>query len=81
MKFLILLEIDNNGTVDLINNWIVGWRTRHVETGQLLLCEMKWQGGVQMIYISGYHNEVYFFTKNLPGPLFEKQILKFNDEE
>ena len=27
-----LLDIDNSGTVDLLNNWSVGVRTRHIET-------------------------------------------------
>ena len=27
-----LLDISNKGTVDLINNWLVGGRTRHVDT-------------------------------------------------
>ena len=27
-----LLEIDNRGTVDLVNNWSVGVRKRHIKT-------------------------------------------------
>ena len=27
-----LLEIDNSGTVDLVKNWSVAVRTRHIET-------------------------------------------------
>ena len=27
-----ILEIDNRGTVDLVNNWSVGVRVRHIET-------------------------------------------------
>ena len=27
-----LLDIDNRGTMDLVNNWSVGVRTRHIET-------------------------------------------------
>jgi len=32
VKLPMILEIDNKGTVNLINNWSVGGRTRHVET-------------------------------------------------
>ena len=38
-----LIEIDNKGTVDLINNWNMGVLTRHLETHQFFLCEMKYQ--------------------------------------
>ena len=37
VKLSIILEVDNKGTVDLINNWSVGGKTRHVETCQLFL--------------------------------------------
>ena len=30
VKFPMFLEVDNKGIVDLINNWSVGGRTRHV---------------------------------------------------
>ena len=60
-----LLEIGNKGTVDLINSWIVGGRTRHVETRQLCLREMKEQGIFQVSWISGDDNEVEFVHQEL----------------
>ena len=30
VKFPMFLEVDNKGIVDLINNWSVGGKTRHV---------------------------------------------------
>lgn len=78
MKLPMLLEIDNKGTVDLINNWSVGVRTRHVETRQLFLREMKEKGIFKIKWMSGNDNEVDLFTKNLPGPLFEKHRVMFN---
>ena len=36
VEFPILLEIDNNGSVDLANNWIVEGRTRYGETRNFL---------------------------------------------
>ncbi len=31
VKFLMILEMDNKGAVDLANNWSIGGRTRHVD--------------------------------------------------
>jgi len=39
-----ILEVDNKGAVDLINNYSVGGRTRHMETRQYYLRELKEQG-------------------------------------
>ena len=44
VKLPIILEVDDKGTVDLINNWSVGGRTRHVETRQLFLRGIKDKG-------------------------------------
>ena len=75
------LEIDNKGAVDLINNWSVGGRTRHVETRQLFLRGLKEQGIFQITWVSGDDNEADLFTKNLPGPLFNKHRVMFNGEQ
>ena len=32
VKFPMILEVDNKGAVDLVNNWGLEVRTRHVET-------------------------------------------------
>ena len=34
---LMLLELDNQGTVDLVNNYSVGGQNRHMETRQYYL--------------------------------------------
>ena len=70
VKLPMLLEIDNKGTVDLINNWSVGGITRHVETRKLFLREIKDQGIFQVSWIIDDDNEVDLFTKNLPGSLY-----------
>ena len=74
VKLLIILEVDNKGTVDLINSWSVGGRTRHVDTRQLFLSGMKDQGVLQVKWVKGEENEVDMFTKNLLGPLFENIV-------
>jgi hypothetical protein len=76
-----VLEIDNKGTVDLINNWSVGGRTRHVETRQLFLRGLKEQGIFIVRWIAGAENEVDLFTKNLPSKLFGKHRVKYNGED
>ena len=72
VKLRMILEVDNKGTVDLINNCSVGGRTRHVETRQLFLRGIKEQGVFQVKWLKGDENEVDLFTKFFPGPLFEK---------
>ena len=78
VKLSIILEVDNKGTVDFINNWSVVGRTKHVDTRQLFLCGMKEQGVFQVKWVKGDENEVDLFTKNLPGHLFEKYCVIFN---
>ena len=41
VKFPMKLEVDKKETFNLINNWSVGGRIRHVETLQLFLRELK----------------------------------------
>jgi hypothetical protein len=41
VKFLMILELDNKGAVDLANNWNIGGRTRHVDVRQCFLRELK----------------------------------------
>ena len=56
VKLPIILEVDNKGTVDLINNWSVGVITIHVETRQLFLRRMKEQGVFQVKWVKGKEN-------------------------
>ena len=76
-----MIDIDNKITFDLINNCIVGGRTRHSETLKLFLRKMKEQEFSQVVWISGDENEINLFTKNLPGSFFEKHNVNFNSEE
>ena len=78
VKFPMILQLDNKGAVDLVNNWSVEVRTRHVETRQVCLRIMKEQGVFQVKWVKGDGNEVDMFTNNFPGPLFEKHCVMFN---
>ena len=43
-EFSMILEIDNQGALDLVNNLNVGGRTRHVDIRQNFLHELKENG-------------------------------------
>ena len=77
-----VLEVDNKGANDLINNWSVGGRTRHIEVKQYFLRELKEAGIIVTKWRSGDDMTSDLFTKNLAGPLFEKhgQVFFGKDE-
>ena len=70
VKKPMILEIDNKGAVDIANNWSAGGRTRHIKMN--FLRDLKEQGIIKIIWISGEENEADLFTKNLGGPAFNK---------
>ena len=66
------LEVDNRGTVDLINNWSVGGNTRHIDCRLNFMRELKEEGILKVMWMPGKENSADLFTKNLMGPEFEK---------
>ena len=76
-----ILEINNKGAVDMANNWSVGGRTKHMDVRHLWLRELKEQGIIRVIWMSGSSNDADLFTKNLPGPAFHKHAVKFVGED
>ena len=66
------LEIDNQGDVDLVHNFLVGGRTKHVEIRLLWMRELKEKGVLDIQWISGDNNEMDIQTKNTSGPVFNK---------
>lgn len=75
------LEIDNQGAVDLINNWSVGGRTKHIEVRQYFLRELKESGIIVTKWTPGANNESDLFTKNLPRAVFEKHAKMFVSDD
>jgi hypothetical protein len=69
-----VLEIDNKGAVDLAHNWSIGGRTRHDSVRQNFLRELEEQEIVTVKWIPTSENSADLFTKNLPGPLFNKHV-------
>ena len=67
-----LLKVGNKGAKDLLNNWSVGGRTRHVGVRINFLRELKESGVLEIKWIPSYENCADLFTKNLSATLFEK---------
>jgi hypothetical protein len=67
-----ILDVDNKGAVDLVHNYSVGGRTRHVETRQYLLRKLKEEGIIKVIWMPGELNSSDLYTRNLARADFEK---------
>lgn len=67
-----ILEMDNKGGIDWINNWSSGGRTRHMDTKHAWLRELKEKGWIRFTHVPGKDNEPDILTKNVDGPLFER---------
>jgi hypothetical protein len=68
-----ILRVNNKGVVDLVNNWSVTRRTRHITAKINCLRELKEEGGLlKVIWIPTNKNSSDMFTTNLQRPLFEK---------
>jgi len=58
-----ILEVDNKGAVDLINNYSVDGRTCHMETRKNYLRELKEQGIMSVKWKAGTANSSDLYTK------------------
>jgi len=66
-----ILEVDNEGAVDLINNYSVGGWTWRMETRQYYLRKLKEQGIMSVKWKAGTENSSDLYTKNLARKEFE----------
>ena len=81
VKLLMKVEIDNKGAKDIINNWSVGGRTRHIRVRFNFLQELKEDGVIKVQWISTHDNCADILTKNLPVKVFVKYAMKlFSDK-
>jgi hypothetical protein len=71
------LRMDNKGAKDLINNWSVGGRMRHIEVKYYFLRELKEKGLIKVEWIRSEDNCSDIFTKNLNSVAFNKHIQMF----
>jgi hypothetical protein len=76
-----LLEMDNKGAVDLANNWSSGGRTRHVDTRNFYLRELKDEGLLRIEHVPGEDNDADIFTKNTPYAIFNKHVRRYVGED
>jgi Reverse transcriptase (RNA-dependent DNA polymerase) len=79
VKMPMVLHVDNQGVRELVNNWSVGSRTRHVATKAMFLRELKGWGMLAIEYLLGNKMSADLLTKNLPGHVFDKHIEFFCD--
>ena len=61
-----ILQIDNKGAVDLLNNWSAGGRTRHmVDTRLNYMRNLKEEGLMRYVWCPNAEMHADMFTKNL----------------
>ena len=75
-----VLRLDNKGAVDLANGWSIAGRTRHIDTRQWFLRELKAEGILKIEWIKGEENPADLFTKNLPGKDYERHAKTFCED-
>ena len=75
-----VIEIDNKGCVNLINNWSVSGRTRHIDAKKNYLRELKENWVIELRWCPGKENSSDLFTKNFGGPVFEKHSDEYVSE-
>ena len=64
-ELLMTLEVDNQGTVDLANNWSACGHTRHMDVHENFLRELKEDGILPVKQIPSPTNDADLHTKNL----------------
>jgi hypothetical protein len=72
VKLPMVLRVDNSGVRELVNNWSVGGRTRHVANKAMYLRELKEWGVLKVLYQAGGDMCSDVFIKNLPKLIFDK---------
>jgi hypothetical protein len=77
VKLPMVLRVDNLGVRELVNNWNVGGRTRHVANKAMYLRELKEWGVLKVLYQAGGDMCSNVFTKNLPKPAYKKHTSHF----
>jgi hypothetical protein len=67
-----ILEADNKGVVDLVNNYSVGGRTHHVEMRNYFLRQLKEDNVIKFIWTPVELKSSDLYTQNLARADFEK---------
>jgi hypothetical protein len=80
VKHPMIIQVDNKGTKDLMNNWSVGGRTRHIDIRYFYIRELKEQNLLKIEWIPSGNNCSDLFTKNLGFDMYQKHANVFCDE-
>jgi hypothetical protein len=72
-----ILQMDNQGAIDIINNWSSTGRTRHMDTKVKFARELKEANIMKFVWVSTKLNESDTQTKNLHGPDFDRCNRKY----
>ena len=76
-----ILEVDNQGEVDLTNNWSAGGCPCHVDVRHTLLRQLKEEGILIIKVIPCPTNNANLHTKNLTVSDSEKHSLVYTGED
>jgi hypothetical protein len=77
VKLPMELGVDNQGAIDIINNWSSTGRTRHMDTKVKFARELKEALIIKFVWVPTKENESDTQTKNLHGPDFERCNAKY----
>jgi hypothetical protein len=69
VKVLMILQVVNQGVQELVSNWSVGGRTRHVITKVMFLQELKEWELLAIKYLPGQQNVHRFTYKTSSGTI------------
>jgi len=70
------LKVGNKGAKDLMGNWTVGGRTRHVQVKQYFIRDLKADGLITIEWVPSEDMTADILAKNVNGPLPNKHITK-----
>ena len=76
-----ILEINNQGVVDLTTNWSAGGRTRHVDIRHNFIRELKENGILLVKWIPGPSNDSNLHVENLAAVDVEKCFAVYTDKD
>jgi hypothetical protein len=74
VRLPMVIEVDNQGAVDLVNSWTATGCTRHIATRINFLRELKVQGLISFRWVSNVGMSSDIFTKNVGGKDFYKHL-------
>ena len=80
VKKPMVLEMDNKGAIDLMNNWTSGGQRCHVDVRHHFMRELKEEGILKLKWISMFDMSSDIFTKNTDGQTFERHSKVYVDE-